>query len=142
MKTKLTGILLLLILITACKTEKKEAKTPNEFTNINIELVDNNKWPVDKPMMAHIQNIKKDVVQFDGVTLEDYTKLSKKIDAHLDLLTSNCTMTGQGHDELHKWLLPFLEVTTNFSNSKTVEEAQETYLVINHSFKLVDVNFK
>lgn len=139
MKTKIIVILFLSVLILSCK---KEIEKPNEFTNINIELVDNIKWPVDKPMMAHIQNIKNDVVQFKGASLDEYHKLAGEIDNHLSLLTSNCTMTGKGHDELHKWLLPFLEVSKSFANSKDLKTAKEKYQVIKESFKLVDVNFK
>jgi CII-binding regulator of phage lambda lysogenization HflD len=81
-------------------------------------------------------------MQFDGKTLEDYNNLSNKIKKHLDVLTSSCTMTGQGHDELHKWLLPFLDISKEFAKSKTLKDAQENYQVIKHSFNLVDKNFK
>ena len=143
MKAKLLGMLLITLLFLSCKTDKKEeiVLKPNEFTNIKIELVGGEKWPVDKPMMSLIQNIKNDVMQFEGKTLEEYKELSNKINGHLDILTSSCTMTGQGHDELHKWLLPFLDISKSFSKSKTFKEAEENYQIIKQSFKLVDLNF-
>jgi hypothetical protein len=144
MKTKILSILIITILFFSCKTDKKEEiiLKPNKFTNIQIEVLNGEKWVVDKPMMDIIVNIKKDVMQFDGKTLEDYNNLSNKIKKHLDVLTSSCTMTGQGHDELHKWLLPFLDISKEFAKSKTLKDAQENYQVIKHSFGLVDENFK
>jgi len=144
MKTKILSILIITILFFSCKIDKKEAiiLKPNEFTNIQIEVLNDEKWVVDKPMMDIIQNIKKDVMQFDGNTLEDYNKLSNKITKHLDVLTSSCTMKGQGHDELHKWLLPFLDISKAFAKSNNLKDAQENYQVIKHSFGLVDKNFK
>ena len=144
MKTKILSILIITILFFSCKIDKKEAiiLKPNEFTNIQIEVLNDEKWVVDKPMMDIIQNIKKDVMQFDGNTLEDYNKLSNKITKYLDVLTSSCTMKGQGHDELHKWLLPFLDISKAFAKSNNLKDAQENYQVIKHSFGLVDKNFK
>ena len=143
MKTKILSILMITVLFFSCKTDKKEVVLkPNEFTNIQIEVLNGEKWVVDKPMMDLIQNIKKNVNQFDGKTLEDYKSLSSKINNDLKTLTSSCTMTGQGHDELHKWLLPFLDISKEFTNSKTLKDAQENYQVIKHSFGLVDKNFK
>ncbi len=145
MKTKFLILILITTIFIACKTEKKQEDItlkPNAFTNINIEILNNEKWIVDKPMMAHIQNIKNDVMQFNGTTLNDYKNLANKINTNLDLLTSNCTMKGQGHDELHKWLLPFLDISKEFTNSKNIKDAKENYKVIKHSFRLVDKNFK
>jgi hypothetical protein len=144
MKTKILSILIVIIISFSCKTDKKETiiLKPNEFTNIQIEILNDEKWVVDKPMMDIIVNIKKDVMQFDGKTLEDYNNLANKIKKHLDVLTSSCTMKGQGHDELHKWLLPFLDISKEFTNSRTLKDAQENYQVIKHSFNLVDKNFK
>ena len=144
MKTKILSILIITILFFSCKTDKKEEVIlkPNEFTNIQIEVLNDEKWVVDKPMMDLIQKIKKDVIEFDGKTLEDYNKLSNKITKNLDVLTSSCTMKGQGHDELHKWLLPFLDISKAFAKSNNLKDAQENYQVIKHSFNLVDKNFK
>lgn len=144
MKTKILSLLLISIFFFSCKTDKKESVVlkPNEFTNIQIEVLNGEKWVVDRPMMKIIQDIKKEVVQFNGETLKDYKTLSNKITEHLNVLTSSCTMTGQGHDELHKWLLPFLDISKTFAKSSNLQEAKDNYQIIKHSFHLVDENFK
>ena len=57
---------------------------------------------------------------------------------NLDLLTSNCTMKGQAHDELHKWLLPYLDLVTDFSKDKSAEqfaEIQNAFTTFNQYFE-------
>lgn len=158
MKFKLSILTLLIIFLFACKKEKTTTKKQqvvsienikqetkehkHHHENIKIELLNGEKWTVDKPMMQHIKNIKSDVMQFTGKSLEEYQLLAKKIDTNLELLTSNCTMTGQAHDELHKWLVPFLEKAENFSNSTTTIQAKDNYQIIKSSFKVLDQNFK
>jgi len=39
------------------------------------------------------------------------------------LLTPNCTMTGKSHDELHKWLLPYIDLVKGLSEAKDETEA-------------------
>ena len=142
MKTKIL-IATLLISFISCKNEKKEMVLKDTvFANVKINILNDKKWDVDKPMMAHIQHIKNDVIQFNGNSLDDHKNLSAKIDENLGLLTSNCTMKGQAHDELHKWLLPFLEITETYKNSDSKEKAQNNYQIIKQSFKLLDENFK
>ena len=159
MRIKISILIVLSVLLFSCKKENNSEKTiqptqkieqetdqhkkhHHEHEAINIVLLNGEKWTVDKPMMQHIQNIKSDVMQFKGNSLKDYQVLADKINKNLELLTSNCTMTGQAHDELHKWLVPFLEMAENFSNSKTIEEAQKNYQTIKSSFDILDKNFK
>ncbi len=134
------------------KTEEHHEKKHNEEHNeheenehnkeIKIVLIDGKKWKVDKPMMLLIQNIRTDVMDFNGNTLDDYKVLADKINTNLEVLTSSCTMTGQAHDELHKWLVPFLGMAETFSDSKTLDQAQSSYKTLKNSFTLVDQNFE
>jgi ElaB/YqjD/DUF883 family membrane-anchored ribosome-binding protein len=138
-----------------CKNEKLKSDNPikkNEKQNkhedskhseeIKIVLKNGEKWVVDKPMMRLIQNIRTDVMNFNGDSIDKYKTLASKINDNLKILTSSCTMTGQAHDELHKWLVPFLKMSESFSESKTLDVAQKNYQAIKKSFKIVDENFK
>ena len=75
-----------------------------------IELNNGEKWQVDANMLTHIRNMENDVVSFAKVEQKDYKSLSEKLQSNIDLLTSNCTMKGKAHDELHKWLLPYIDL--------------------------------
>lgn len=104
------------------KETEKNNETPTETTtedehhhdeNEAIVLNKGEKWKVDDNMMEHIRNMEKDVIAFAGNSDKNYTKLATQLKTNLDLLTSNCTMKGQAHDELHKWLVPYIELVDN-----------------------------
>lgn len=88
-----------------------------------LQLNKGEKWKVDESMMAHLRQMEKDVNTFSGKTAEDHKELAGKLQTSLDLLTSGCTMTGQAHDELHKWLVPYIDMVGAYAESKTAEEA-------------------
>lgn len=107
-----------------------------------IELNNGEKWVVDSNMIFHIRNIENDVNTFSKNENKDFKTISKKIQSHLDLLTSNCTMTGKAHDELHKWLLPFIDLVKELSDAKDIDIASEKFKVIQSSFLTFNTFFK
>ena len=125
------------LVLFSCNTKSKEEKT-NEMTTVEhqhseneaIQLNDGEKWKVDDNMMRHIRNMEKDVVNFDKESGANYSLLAEKLKANIELLTSNCTMKGKAHDELHKWLVPFIELVDAFSKDKSANQ----YTEMKHSF--------
>lgn len=107
-----------------------------------IVLNDGEKWIVDEEMMVHIKNMNNDVNAFEANSPTDYAVLAKKIENNIELLTSNCTMTGQAHDELHKWLLPFIDLSEAFSASKSTQEFADNLQKIKTSFVTLNTYFK
>lgn len=115
------------------------------FEHDSIVLDKGEKWLVVPEMMAFIKNIENGVIEFskkEYATFEDHKKLSKIIDKNLEDLTSNCTMTGQAHDELHKWLLPFLDLASEYAESEYIEDAKASFQKIKQSFKEFNLYFK
>lgn len=107
-----------------------------------IELNNGEKWTVDANMLTHIRTMENDVISFAKVEQKDYKVLSEKLQASIDLLTSNCTMTGQAHDELHKWLLPYMDLVEELSEAedkieaeKQFQEIQTSITTFNHYFQ-------
>ena len=99
-----------------------------------IELNNGEKWKVDANMITHIRNMENDVISFAKVEQKDYKSLSEKLQSNIDLLTSNCTMKGKAHDELHKWLLPFIELSRKFAVAAEKEEQEKIYQEFKKSF--------
>lgn len=152
MRVKIIIITLITIFVFSCKNDKTIKITPEteqkttqkeEHHHENEAIVFDNgkKWKVVDHMMAHIQNMEKDVNNFNGSSLDDYVVLSNKLNKNIELLTSNCTMTGQAHDELHKWLLPYLDLTNQFAEVKSVDEAKSQYQKIKETFKALNKFF-
>mgnify|MGYP003606226052 FL=1 len=145
---KITTILLSTFFLFSCndKANNKSAETSqatetevHEHSNgETIQLNDGQKWKVDVDMMAHIRTMENDVTSFDKETPENYQLLADNLKKNLDLLTSNCTMKGEAHDELHKWLLPYIELVDDFSKDKSNEnlaKIQESFTTFNQYFQ-------
>ena len=107
-----------------------------------IELNNGEKWKVDANMITHIRNMENDVVSFAKVEQKDYKSLSEKLQSNIDLLTSNCTMKGKAHDELHKWLLPYIDLVKELSEAKDETEASKHFENIQISFTTFNQYFQ
>ena len=107
-----------------------------------IELNNGEKWEVDTNMITHIRNMENDVISFAKVEQKDYKSLSEKLQSNIDLLTSNCTMKGKAHDELHKWLLPYIDLVKELSEAKDETEAEKQFQNIQTSFTAFNQYFQ
>ncbi len=113
----------------------------SQETSDSIELNNGAKWKVNDTMMAYIRIIEKNITHFNGSTLNDFEMLHTTIKSNIDLLTSSCTMTGKAHDELHKWLLPFIDLVDEFGNNKTIESQKSNLHNLKNSFIIFNTFF-
>ena len=123
------------------QSDSKENYESNKNT-YNIELVNNKKWEVNKEMMIHIKNMASDIEAASSQSSPNYEKLGSKLDQNIGLLTSNCTMTGKAHDELHKWLLPFIDLVKELNTADSKEKQQQSFEVIQESMNEFNTYFK
>ncbi len=133
-----------MLIFSACHTTSNEKeKTPDHqkdtsITKINnpyhIELNDGKKWKVVPEMMAIIRSMETQVNEFQGKEIDQHINNALKLQHKVDSLTSNCTMTGKAHDELHKWLLPYLDMVDAYNHANNQEDADSIFLEIKNSF--------
>lgn len=126
-------------------SEGKEQTIPIEHERgIDEVIVLNNgeKWKVDENMMVHILNMENDIAAFITAGDKNYSMLASQLESNIELLTSNCTMEGQAHDELHKWLIPYIETVEAFSEStknntgaEQLENIEKSFVTFNQYFK-------
>ena len=107
-------------LFAACNQAQKTHEHSDE-----IELNEGNKWKVVPEMLEIIRSMESDVHSFTDTS--DFNTFSIALSANVDSLTTNCTMTGKAHDELHKWLLPYIDLV---SESKKAENKAQHELVL------------
>ncbi len=107
-----------------------------------IELNNGEKWVVDTNMITHIRNMENDVIAFAKAEQKIHKSLAEKLQANIDLLTSNCTMEGKAHDELHKWLLPYIDMVKELSEAEDETEASKQFENIQTSFKTFNQYFQ
>lgn len=124
----------------------KETDTHKEHQHnsdvIGIELNNGEKWKVDEAMLLHIRNMESDVFSFSKLKEKEYNALAISLQSKIDLLTSNCTMKGKAHDELHKWLLPYIDLVKEFSESKDETTLNEQFQKIQTSFTTFNQYFQ
>lgn len=142
MKAILASIFLIL-LINSCtnQSDSKENTESNKHT-YRLELVNNEKWKVNKEMMVHIENMESDIEAVSKQTSPNFKELGSNLDENIGLLTSNCTMTGKAHDELHKWLLPFIDLVKDLNAVDSKEDQMQSFKAIQESMNEFNMYFK
>ena len=153
MKNKTLSLIVISLFLFSCgNTSKEKSKEETETVTHEehqhnaeiqtIELNNGEKWNVDTNMITHIRNMENDIISFAKVEQKDYKSLSNKLQSNIDLLTSNCTMKGKAHDELHKWLLPYIDMVKELSEAKNETEASEQFKNIQTSFSTFNQYFQ
>jgi hypothetical protein len=151
MKKLLNSITALSLLLVSCgnPTNQKSQKTTDVITQEvhqnaveSIELNNGEKWEVDTNMMEIIKKMENDVLTFANNEKKDYPNLAIKLQSNLDLLTSNCTMTGKAHDELHKWLLPYIDLVSELEEAGDAILAEQQFKNIQTSFSTFNQYFQ
>ena len=122
-----------LLLFSCSNTTTQKEHQHNTETQI-IELNNGEKWKVDDNMLVHIRNMENDVQAFTTTEQKNYGLLADKLQKNIDLLTSDCTMKGKAHDELHKWLLPYIDLVKELSENEDQTEAAKQFQNIQTSF--------
>lgn len=118
--------------------ESKKENT-HHHSEEDIQLNNGEKWLVEPSMLLIIRKMENEVNQFDQ---QSFSQLGKQLTIDIEELTSNCTMTGQAHDELHKWLLPYIDIVDHLVQTNDQKEAKAVYLQIKQSFHTFNQYFK
>ena len=142
---KIITVAALVAVLSSCNTKSKEEKPSaiqvEEHQHSKSEAIELNngvKWKVDAAMMVNIRAMETDIANFEKTNDKEYQTLASKLKKNIDLLTSNCTMKGQAHNELHKWLLPFIDLVDAFAKDKSNEQfkqIQHSLITFNNYFQ-------
>ncbi len=115
----------------------KESLHNHEIQTINLNKGE--KWLVEPTMLSLIRKMEREVLDFDQ---QSFTQLGHQLSSDVEELTSNCTMTGLAHDELHKWLLPYIDLVDSLTQTNDQKEARALYQQIKQSFHTFNQYFK
>lgn len=107
-----------------------------------IDFKNGEKWKVHDTMMLYMRVIERDINIFEETGSSDFAYLGRKLQANIELLTSNCTMEGKAHDERHKRLLPFIDLVYEFSKEKDEKRSLELFSEIKGSMKTFNLYFQ
>ncbi|MCP4120279.1 MAG: hypothetical protein GY751_00825 [Bacteroidetes bacterium] len=108
----------------------------------SLVLNDGEKWVVNPEMMVHLRNAEQAVDTYYTEGSAGHQALAGELQENINLLISSCTMKGKAHDELHKWLLPYIKLVKALSKSEEtaeasvlVEKIRDSFLEFNHYFE-------
>ncbi|MEZ4722372.1 MAG: hypothetical protein R2813_10915 [Flavobacteriales bacterium] len=130
-------IFALISLLAICLTGFTQEVSTSE-NRYGIEKVNNEKWEVNSEMMIHIRMMESDIQRTSEDEEIDYDELELKLKDHISDLTSSCTMKGKAHDELHKWLIPVINLVKELSSAESREEKDVVFQQI--EFSMLEFN--
>lgn len=105
-------------LATAKSAIDDSTKIESHSDSEKLELNNGKKWKIVKPMFKFLEAINHEVKKFDNSKKKNYNALAKSLSTNIDSLLSNCSMKGKAHDELHKWLIPFMELVEEYESNE------------------------
>jgi len=127
MKITLLITLAITSILVACTSNEaapKKAIVENAHPH-DLNLNEGEKWKVVPEMLKSIRTMEFEVNNFKGTTSSEFKNYGKRMSELINDLTSSCTMEGEAHDELHKWLIPFIELNDALIKSDSIEQSSE-----------------
>jgi hypothetical protein len=115
-------------------SSKEQTQHKTNHNEYNIELENGKKWKVVDDMLTIIRKMENDVNAHAQSPDKHVKQLVTKLQTNIDLLTSNCTMEGKAHDELHKWLLPYIDLVDALAKSTNDNDVEKNFNAIQQSF--------
>lgn len=106
-------------------SEMNHQEEHNTTESARLKLDNGKKWLLDEPTRIHASNMEQ-LVSTDGSLNADmkyYSTLAGALKENIAKLTSDCSMTGESHEQLHVWLIPYIEKVKTFSMQKNPEGA-------------------
>jgi hypothetical protein len=108
----------------------------------DLELDHGKKWMVNDDMKPHIAAGEQMLARYIETGDTDYHALAKGLKRQNEQLIKSCTMEGQGHDELHKWLHPHMKLIDELAQTNDPSEAQNIIERLQGSFRLYGSYFE
>lgn len=119
------------LVLTSCNnkethTDEGTHSEHHELSNdpLVINLNNGEKWKVNPEMMVPVKAMQDMLKQPEPTDLASYQALGAALDTQVSQIISTCTMTGTAHEELHKWLVPYMMHVKSLKGSTTLDEAE------------------
>jgi hypothetical protein len=113
----------------------------NESSEV-IKLNEGEKWEVNAEMRPFIDQGNVILEAYIASGASDYQSLAKDLKTQNSELISSCTMKGESHDELHKWLHPHIGLVEKLANSENEATANDYVKELKTSFGTYNTYFK
>ncbi len=103
--------------------------------NETLKLNGGEKWVVNEEMKPYILEEEEIIHHYIASQSQDFHTLAAQLQEKNSGLINSCTMKGESHDELHKWLHPHMELIEKLSNADSFKKAEEIISELVKSFE-------
>lgn len=107
-----------------------------------IRLNAGEKWAVNAEMKPHILQGNEILQKYLNSNSQEYHALAEQLEAQNMRLIESCTMKGESHDELHKWLLPHMKLIKDLGAATNLTDAKNIIPQLEASFKTYQEFFR
>lgn len=149
MKNKVWIVLVAAIVMTSCGGEQDEVNhveptvTPAvQEPSRGLQLNNGEKWKINAEMTPFIKDSEQLLRAYGKDGNNDFTQLGLSLKENNNNLIASCNMNGPAHDELHKWLMPQLELVSALQKAGTEEEALPVIEALKSSFNDFNTYFE
>jgi|SRR5690606_33544617 len=133
------------LLISCGNSSNKEADKQKEIGseqvhlhnegNESLKLNNGEKWFVNNEMKPHLHEAEEVLMEYEANKPEEYKELASILKEKNSALIKSCTMKGESHDELHKWLHQHMELIDDLEKANNLTAANETISQLKESFE-------
>ncbi len=99
-----------------------------------LSLNNGEKWAINEEMQPHVLAQEELIKEYIASQSDDHKTLADQMIEENTNLINSCTMEGESHDELHKWLHPHMELLDALKEAESEEKAEEKVNEIEQSF--------
>jgi hypothetical protein len=118
------------------------APETTETSKPDLQLNKGEKWKVNEEMAPFIRASEEMLLDFGNKGNSDFEALGLTLKDNNTNLISSCNMSGAAHNELHKWLMPQLELVAALQDAKTDQEAGPVVDELRKSFETFNSYFE
>lgn len=143
--TSTLALLLILLLLVSCIKKPEVMAQSDEAITFDIESLELNKgqkWVVTFEMKPYIMESESLIEEFIINKSIDYKELVSQLRDRKSDLVTNCNMQCRGHDELHKWLVPYIYLIEELDDSNDSEKSKKIVLELKRAFEVYHQYFQ
>lgn len=99
-------------------SETEQAKDLHQKEKSNLKLDNGKLWSANAETTQGINNMIMLMNEFsEKENLEAYTTLKQNLEKEFSAIITNCTMSGEAHDQLHTYLVPLKDLFNGLGSS-------------------------
>ncbi|MFN3528884.1 MAG: hypothetical protein ACK417_03055 [Bacteroidia bacterium] len=125
----------------ACQNAEQSARQESaapvaiEQVDTMLQLNGAERWQMNREMQLPVAASEALLQSYVNSGAPDADSLARSLRKLSKELISSCKMEGQGHDELHKWLHPYLKQLSELENAASAEQQYKIANVMYASFE-------